>query len=233
MNKSALAVLSLFSFLLIFSTISVAQLGEIAGQPHFNVSIGGRQSLAVTVVNQADYPLPMKVILPNLVSKTANAVTPTFTANPMMGNVPPGGSLRINITVYMPGGTNKPGYSWTGVMQMVVVANSSVTNGASITEGVAKLITVDAAPHIPSIWDYAWLMVLVVAAVVVVVVVLLLRSKGMLGGSAKKKVTSAKARARATRRKKAGARKKTAKRKGRKTSARARRPTSARRRRRR
>lgn len=193
MNKSGLAVFSLFSFLLIFSSISVAQLGEVAGQPTINVSIGSSNSVIITVVNQAGTPLPVKVILPSLVSKDANAITPTVTASPLEANVPAGGSLNINLSVYMPGGTNKPGYTWTGIMQIVTVPTSSGTGsgeGAAIIEGVAKIVTVNAAQHIPSIWDYLWLIVLVVIVIVVAIVVLVGRSKGMLG--AKKAVAKAK-----------------------------------------
>ena len=89
MNKSALAALSIFSFLLIFtSTQRPARRGR--GEPHFNVSIGSSNSIIITVVNQAGYPLPVKVLLPNLLSKTANTVTPVVTAVPMAGNVPSG-----------------------------------------------------------------------------------------------------------------------------------------------
>jgi hypothetical protein len=190
MNKSGLAVLSLFSFLLIFSSISVAQLGEVAGQPTVNVSIGSSNSVIITVVNQAGTPLPVKVILPSLVSKDANAITPTVSANPLEGNVPAGGDLHINLTVYMPGGTNKPGYTWTGIMQIVTVPTTSgagAGGGAAIIEGVAKIVTVNAAQHISSIWDYLWIIVLVVVIVVVAIVVLIAKMKGMLGGKKAKK----------------------------------------------
>ena len=226
MDKSALAALSIFSFLLIFTSISAAQLGEVAGQPHFNVSIGSSNSIIITVVNQAGYPLPVKVLLPNLLSKTANTVTPVVTAVPMEGNVPSGGDLHINVTVYMPGGTNMPGDTWTGIMQVVTVSNSSSGSGggAQILEGVAKIVTVTATAHISSLWDYLWIAVVIVVIVVILVVLLLLRSRGMLGGGKKKssKPAAAPSKAKATARKarttkrKAVAKKKTATRRRRK-----------------
>jgi len=168
MNRSSLAVLSLFSFLLLFTSISVAQLGEVAGQPHFNVSIGARETLPVILVDQASYPLPVRVMLPTLTSKDANAISPILSASPMEGNIPADGELQINVTAYMPGGTNKPGYTWTGVMQIITVptnASAPSAGGASILEGVAKIITVTATQHVSSLWDY------LVPAVVVVVVI--------------------------------------------------------------
>ncbi len=193
MNKSSLAVLSLFSFLLIFTTVSVAQLGEVAGQPHFLVNLGGSNSIVITILSQAGYPLPIKVILPTLTSTDANAITPIVTATPMEANVPVGGDLYINVTVHMPEGTNKPGYSWSGVLQVVAVSNSSSGGGAQILEGVAKIVSVTAEQHVPSIWDYLWLMILIVAIVVAIVVVFFLRSRGMLGGRAAKAVRSSRA----------------------------------------
>ena len=48
MKSSSLAVLSFFSFLLLSVSLTTAQLGEVAGQPHFNVSIGGSQTITIT-----------------------------------------------------------------------------------------------------------------------------------------------------------------------------------------
>jgi len=182
MNRSSLAVISLFSFFLIFTSISGAQLGEVAGQPHFNVSLGGTNSITITVVNQAAYALPVRVILPSLTTTAPNAITPRVTTSITDGFVPAGGNLRINITVYMPGGTNKPGYTWTGVMQVVTVPNSSVSGGgAQILEGVAKIITITATAHVSSLWDYLPVAIVAVVAVVAVVVVAVLFKKGIIG----------------------------------------------------
>jgi hypothetical protein len=242
MNKSTLAVLSLFSFLLIFSSISVAQLGEVAGQPSFNVSIGNSNTLVITVINQASYPLPIKVILPPLVSKDANAITPTVTAFPLVGNIPAQGEMKINVTVYMPGGTNKPGYTWQGVLQVITVptpaaSGSGGATGASILEGVAKIVTVTAKPYVFNIDNYIVYIVIAVVAVIAAVGVLVARSKGMLGGRAKKgKAASAKSKAALKAKgKKATSKKKSTKRKasGKKKGTKAKKSTKSTRRRRR
>jgi hypothetical protein len=242
MNRPSLAVFSLFSFLLLFTSVSVAQLGEVAGQPHFMVSLGGTNTITITVVSQAPYPLPVKVILPTLTSKDANAITPTITASVMEGSIPPGGDLHINVTVYMPGGTNKLGYNWTGVMQVIAVPNSTSGSGggAQIMEGVAKIVTITATAHMESIWD--WLtpvLVVVIIIVAVAVVIFAARRKGMLGGkpSAKKaqpekraaaartrgKKAKAKPRRRASRRRRTAGRSRSRAKKGRKTTRRRRR----------
>ena len=169
MRALRLLALSICSFLLIAS-ISAAQLGEVAGQPHFNVSIGSSNTLTVTVTNQAQYPLPIKVILPTLMSNDANAITPGVAASPMAGNIPAEGQLQINVTVYMPGGTNMPGYTWTGIMQVLAVpANSSSSGGmgASILAGVAKVITVTATEGVHATKTYDYITPLGIAAIIV------------------------------------------------------------------
>ena len=39
------------------------QLGEVAGQPTFNMTLGSTNTIAITVVNQAPYPYPLPVIV--------------------------------------------------------------------------------------------------------------------------------------------------------------------------
>ena len=138
------------------------------------------------MINEAPYPLPIRVILPSLTSTDANAITPVITASPMEAPYPP---IRtsINVTVQMPGGTNKPGYSWGGILQVLTVPNSTATGGgatgATIIEGVAKIISITAAPHVTTIWDYL-LPIAIVAIIVVAAGILVARRKGMLGGRA-------------------------------------------------
>jgi hypothetical protein len=223
MRRYSLAVFSLFSFLLFFSMVSSAQLGEVAGQPHFNVSLGGSNSINITVINEATYPLPITVLLPTLTSTDPNAITPGIMAYPMHAVIPAGKELQINITVHMPEGTNKPGYSWSGILQVLTVPNSSSGGGggASIIEGVAKIVSISATKHVASIWDYIVPIGVVVIIVAAVAGILVARSKGMLGGARK---ASSKAKAAAARRqkgKKAGSKRGATRPKRRKRAARA------------
>ncbi len=218
MNRTSLAVLSLFSFLFLFSSISTAQLGEVAGQPHFNVSIGGSNSIQITVINEATYPLPVRVILPSLTSTDANAITPDLTANPMVATIPAGKELNINLTVRMPGGTNKPGYSWSGILQVVTAPNSTSggSTGATIIEGVAKIVSISAIKSTFNIYDYlipAVIVIIVVAAIVVAY------KKGMFARKKKAQPTAAKTKAAATRKGKKVAAKSRRARKGKKSGA--------------
>jgi hypothetical protein len=163
MGRTSLAALSVVAFLLLAS-LSAAQLGEVAGQPLVNVSVGGSNSVQIIVLNQANYSLPVRVVPPTLTSSTPNAITPTVTLSPMNGNIPPRGSLVINITVKVPGG-DKPGYVWTGVMQVLTSPATTGQSGATIIEGVAKTITVTATKPIFNIYEY-----LIPAAIVIVIV---------------------------------------------------------------
>lgn len=228
MNRSSLVAFSLFSFILITS-IAAAQLGEVAGQPTFNTSIGGTNTIQITIINQANYQLPVKVILPVLTTKDANTITPTVTAAPMVGNVPPDGQLHINVTVYVPGGTNKPGDSWTGVLQIVTIpTTSSSAGGATILEGVAKVVTINAGQPTFNISDYLIPIAVVVIVAVAAAGVYMMRKKGK--GPSRKSSAAAK---RSTRGRKGSRSRKAPKRGKRSTRPRARSRTAASRRRRR
>jgi len=135
------------SFLLLsVSGMLYAQLGEVAGQPFFNVSIGSSKSLTVTIINEGSSPLPFKVILPTL-NTIVNTTQPIVTANPMSGVIPAGSSMAINVTVQMPYDKRNVGHTWTGILQVVEMSNTTSSGGmgAVIIAGVAKIITIYAS----------------------------------------------------------------------------------------
>jgi len=168
MDTKFLSIL-LFSFLafVLSASFSSAQLGEVAGQPSFNVSLGGSESFTITVLNSGSTPMPVQVILPTL-NNIANTTTPTVTANPISGTIPPDSSMNINVTVSMPSNSKNLGHVWTGVLQVVenysTPGSSSGGMGATFKAGVAKIVTITA--HVPKFNILEFLVPVVVVIVI-------------------------------------------------------------------
>ena len=154
------------SLLLVFgASFAGAQLGEVAGGLNFNVSLGGSQtSNTFTIVNAGNSTIGFSIINPAF-NQIPNSTTPTVIISPMNGTLAPHSNLRIDVTVIMPTGQDKPGMRWDGFIQVLsVLANSDNPGGAVIQTGVAKEIIIVAAPE-----QYNWF--LIGGAVVVVAVV--------------------------------------------------------------
>jgi uncharacterized protein (UPF0333 family) len=158
----------LFLFLLFIIPISHAQLGEQAGQPFLNVSLGGSGTFNYSILNSGSAPIGYQVILPTL-NTIPNNATPTVSVFPMNGTLAPNSHQTIEILVSMPSG-DKPYLKWNGVLQ-VVEASASQSNqsgmGAVIRAGVAKIVTIESAPpkSIPVIYY-------VIAAVIVIIIII-------------------------------------------------------------
>lgn len=172
MDKNvAWVYLAALSILLFTALVPVAQLGEIAGQPHFNVSLGGSETINITIINQGNAPLPFRIVLPTLTT-IPNTTTPIVTATPLNSSIPPHSNSKISVTVHMPEGKNRPGLTWTGILQIVELSTNSTSSGgasASVVEGVAKIVTITSTAHVFSIWDivpYAIVIIVIVAVVV-------------------------------------------------------------------
>ncbi|MEM3791242.1 MAG: hypothetical protein QXL16_00745 [Candidatus Micrarchaeaceae archaeon] len=141
---------SCFAFFLLLMICSMrtahAQLGEVAGEPFFNVSIGSKETIQVTIINAGSTPLPFKVILPTL-NNIVNTTQPSVSADPMNGTILPSSSIGINITVYMPYDKRNIGHTWTGILQVVEISNRTpmLSTGAVVLSGVAKIITIYAS----------------------------------------------------------------------------------------
>ncbi len=154
----------------IASAPAFAQFGEVAGQLYTNVSIGGSNSITFTLVNGGSYPIKFQIITPpQFQTSTPNTVAPTVTTNPMSGTIAPSSEFTINVIVHVPSAKNNtPGTKWIGIIQAVVVSNSSAISGsgANIQEGVAKTLTITAAEPSASILPYV-IGVIVVAVVAI------------------------------------------------------------------
>ncbi len=152
--------LFLAASLSLISSLAYAQFGEVAGQLFTNVSVGSTNTVTFTLVNSGATPIRFEIVPPpTFRSSTSNSVPPTVTASPMNGTMAPSTEFRINVTVYVPNAKNNtPGTQWIGVIQAIVLSNSSSTlsgSGANIQEGVAKIITITAQAPQPSILPYA------------------------------------------------------------------------------
>ena len=134
----------LFLILVLFGT-AYAQIGEVAGPLNFNVSIGSRQSLVLTIVNGGSAPISYQAT-PMITTVIPNSTTPRITVNPSNGSIAGRSIVHLNVTVYMPGGKNRPGMVWNGYISTVEMSNSSVTNGANIQAGALKIFSITAAP---------------------------------------------------------------------------------------
>ena len=124
---------------------SYAQIGEVAGPLNFNVSIGSRQSLTLTIVNGGSGGPISYMATPTITTVIPNSTAPTVTVKPMNGTIAPRSMVHLNVTVYMPSGKNKPGMMWSGYVSTVELSNTSVVNGANIQAGALKIMTITAA----------------------------------------------------------------------------------------
>jgi hypothetical protein len=157
-------LLAIFSFF-IFSNVSRAQLGEVAGEPTFYVNISGTYSYNYTFVNQGSSPIPFRTMITSFKTSVKNATAPIVTAIPASGTIPPNSQIRIRVNVYLPAKNNTAGMKWQGVLEVVVNSTSNTTGGAVINEGVAKIITVVATTPKP---DYT--ADILIAAVIIAII---------------------------------------------------------------
>ena len=141
--KQAFLSMLVLSFIVSFAAVSSAQLGEQAGQPNLNVSLGSTVTFNYSVLNSGSSPINFTVILPVLNTIPHNT-TPTVTVTPMGGVLQPHSQQVVSIKVYMPSG-DKVGLTWQGVLQVVEGSYSTSSSGgasAVITAGVAKILTI-------------------------------------------------------------------------------------------
>jgi len=227
-NIALTAFVALVAYTVLAGTAS-AQLGEVAGPLSYNVSLGGTETLNMTIFNSGTVPLPYKVIPPLFKTSTANTTKPVITIAPMEGVLQPRQSQKIAVTITIPAQHNKPGYYWSGILQVLEVSNSTQQGVAVIQGGVAKGVNVTATPS-----TFDPLEVAIPAAIIIIIAAIaVLWKKGVIKVGAQKKAkasapskkSSAKAKKTSAKSKKAGARKRPAS-KRRKASTK-RRPSSA------
>ncbi|MEM0201200.1 MAG: hypothetical protein QXD23_02235 [Candidatus Micrarchaeaceae archaeon] len=174
--KNTIKISFSFLFLFLFMTTVYGQFGEIAGQPHFNVSLGSSQSLNITLINDGSTPINFKTLLPNL-NQIVNTTTPIITAYPMNGTIKPNSDFNVNITVYMPYNKNKPGLTWEGVLQFVETSNSSISSGTGVqvVAGLAKIISITST--VPKSNLTLIIIFLIIVVIIVIVILYLLYKK--------------------------------------------------------
>jgi hypothetical protein len=151
------------------SVVTFAQLGEEAGQPFLNVSVGSSATFNYSILNSGSSQIPFTVVLPTL-NTIPNNATPTVRVTPMNGTLAPHSSQVVSITAYVPSG-DKPHLKWQGVLSVIESAPiSNVTSGAGavVRAGVAKIVTIESEPpkSSPILYYVAAFVVLVVLIVV-------------------------------------------------------------------
>ncbi len=188
-------LLAIFSLFIVSGTLAYAQLGEQAGQPFFNISVGSSSTFNYSILNSGSAPIGYSVVLPTL-NTIPNNATPTVAVTPMNGTLAPDSQQVISIRASIPS-SDKPYLKWQGVLSIVEtapVANVTGGAGAIIREGVAKIVTIESAPPkgVPLIYY-----VIVVFAIVIVAVAatyaMIARKKSRM--AAKKRANAAKIKA--------------------------------------
>ena len=141
-------LLSLF-FLTSITTLSYAGLGELAGGMNFNVSVGSRQSLNLTIFNSGNGSVGYEASLIQL-STIPNESTPVVTIVPANGTLQAHQQQLLNVTVYFPPYQKvNPGLNWTGLIQVLEVTNNSnAAGGVVISAGVAKVISITSSKQV-------------------------------------------------------------------------------------
>lgn len=185
-----------FPYFMLFAALAAslaivanAQIGEVAGTPHFNVSLGGTETLNYTVLSAANYPIGFNVSQIH-VNHLPGETDPVVTVSPTNGIIQPHTPVQLNVTVYMPTTNNTSGDVWHGYVSVVAVPVNNTggsQGGASIQAGTLKQLYIAAAPAKTN-----WLLIGAAVIVVVVVVVGVLHFKGILnfGGKPSRKPTA-------------------------------------------
>ena len=164
-------------FLFIFSTLSFAQLGEEAGQPFINVSVGSSATFNYLILNSGSNSIAYQIILPTLNNIPKNT-TPTVLVTPMNGTLAPHSQQLISIAVQMPS-SDKPYLKWQGILQVIEISaqqNSTSGMGAVIREGVAKIVTIESLPPLPLPF-YVYIIIAIIVVIVIAVIIYLIRRR--------------------------------------------------------
>ncbi len=158
--------------------LSHAQLGEQAGQPTMYVNVSSSSTFSYYILNGGSTPISFKVIPPSLNSIPHNT-TPTVVITPMSGTIMPSSDQKVSINVSMPSG-DKPGLKWEGIVQVVEATPTNVTTsgeGAVITAGVAKLLTIYSTAPKPTPFYYIIIIVIVIVILVAAASVILFKRR--------------------------------------------------------
>jgi hypothetical protein len=140
-----LFALTSFLLLMMFSAVSQACIGEVAGRVHFDVNAGGTETLHMQVFNSCSnvsVDFSSFAQLQPLINQT----TPVIQIFPKNGTLAPSQNKMINITIYMPSNAIF-NTTWSGGAAVIENGNST-GSGANLQSGVAKILTVTALPPV-------------------------------------------------------------------------------------
>ncbi len=146
MRRVRFLYLSIPVLLCLFSGISSACIGEVAGHVHFNVSLGSRQTIQIQIFNSCNSTTINFTSVVTL-DPLANAQTPNITVHPKHGTLLPDQGTPIYLTVSMPPNAIV-NTTWSGgaaVFESINVPgpNGTVSQGGV---GVQKILSATALP---------------------------------------------------------------------------------------
>ncbi len=127
-----------------------AQLGEVAGQIHFHVPLGGSQTLQLSLLNEGNTSIGVQVNPPQNLQITSNAmlavnqITPKVYIAPQNVTLPAHGEVNVNVSVFMPMNNTPDIVTWQGYISSQEVTNQTNPGGAVVIEGVGKVFTISA-----------------------------------------------------------------------------------------
>ncbi|MDE1855500.1 MAG: hypothetical protein KGH57_04255 [Candidatus Micrarchaeota archaeon] len=134
--------------LFLFSGLSSACIGEVAGKISFNVSAGSNETLQMQVFNSCANQ-SIYYATRSQVNAVANVMSPTIIISPTKGVMLPRENIFINITVKVPYNATV-GTAWRAGVAVEEASNTTALNGgATLSVGVVKLFTITALPAKP------------------------------------------------------------------------------------
>ena len=134
--------------LLVFSVVSSAQLGEVAGKLVFQVPVGYNQTIQWHLLNEGNSSIYVQIGQSPALQLTSNAQTtagqpvPLVVVHPLNLTVQPHSITNVNITVFMSKNDTPYLASWQGQLSAQEVTNQSNPGGALVIQGVGKIFTI-------------------------------------------------------------------------------------------
>lgn len=173
--RNGVAVLAMLALIALMLGTGSAQLGEVAGKVHFNVTPGSANTLQMIVFNAGSGRISFVVVSPRF-EPSENESPPTVTVFPRNGTLGPRQDIDLNITILAPRNAT-PGTNFSGVVEVIQVSANTTAGGAQVNPGVAKIITATIMQPPPGPSYYA-LLAIGAAALVVAAAVILFKRRG-------------------------------------------------------
>jgi hypothetical protein len=164
-KSSRFMVVSIMA-LLLFSGISSACIGLVAGKVQLNVSVGYSGTTYFDIINNCDRI--MNFTTAAKLYAQPNQTTPDIIISPRFGSMVPHQQAQINVTVYMPSNV-MVGTSWSGGAAASEVMNSTVEGAANIGLAVLKIITVSSIAAPVNYFVYELIVVVIIILVAIAI----------------------------------------------------------------